>query len=92
MRAGFPEQWREILLVPSSAPRTRGCSGGRKPKDPNALAQALLMYNSREYTIAQITEETHISTSTLYKYIHLQEPSQASPTKHRESSKDMVRE
>lgn len=71
--AGFPEQWREILGVPSSAPRTRGCSGGRKPKDPNALAKALLMYNSREYTISQITEETHISTSTLYKYIHLQE-------------------
>ena len=70
---GFPADWRQVLAVPSGEPRSRGRGGGRKPKDPEALAEALRMYNSRSYAISEIVEVTRISTSTLYKYIHLQD-------------------
>ena len=70
---GFPENWRSLVGLPTPAPRPRGKSSGRPKRNEAEVAEALRLYNSRELPIAEIVARCHISTSTLYKYIHLQE-------------------
>jgi DNA invertase Pin-like site-specific DNA recombinase len=53
------------------AARARGRIGGRRPHKPGRVATALEMYFSNEFTIKEITEATHISKASLYKYIKL---------------------
>lgn len=49
--------------------RARGRIGGRPPKDKRKINVALTMYNSKNYTLAEIREATGISKATLYRYL-----------------------
>lgn len=53
-----------------SAARARGRKGGRPKADENLVEKAIRLYNSKEYTIAEICELTNISRSTLYRHIN----------------------
>ncbi len=54
------------------AARARGRKGGRPCVDKNKLNTALKMYESKDYSIKEITQLTGISQGTLYKYVHKQ--------------------
>ncbi|MFN2778558.1 MULTISPECIES: recombinase family protein [unclassified Bacillus (in: firmicutes)] len=49
--------------------KMKGKTGGRPRKPDHNVRRALDMYQSKKYTIAQITEETGISKTTLYRYL-----------------------
>ena len=80
---GFPENWLEILDIPSRkpanapmqkpAPRARGRKGGRPAKNAEAIEKALFLYDMRTASIQEISRKTGVATTTLYKYIHLRE-------------------
>lgn len=53
-----------------AAARARGRKGGRPPTSHTALERVRKLYESKEYTISEITELTGISKSTLYRYIN----------------------
>ena len=53
-----------------AAARARGRKGGRPPTSHTTLERARKLYESKEYTISEITELTGISKSTLYRYIN----------------------
>ena len=50
--------------------RARGRKGGRPTKGNDKIDLALKMYNSKEYSVAEITEATGVSKTTLYRYIN----------------------
>ena len=50
--------------------RARGRKGGRPPVDDSAIGKAMRLYDSKEYTVSEITELTGISRSTLYRHIN----------------------
>lgn len=52
------------------AARARGHMGGRPRKNEKALKQALTLYDSKEYTVKEITAATGVSRTTLYEYIN----------------------
>lgn len=52
-----------------SAARARGRKGGRPAVDPKKIKTALKMYDSKEYSISEITKAVGISAPTLYRYI-----------------------
>lgn len=47
--------------------RARGRVGGRPATDSKALERAIKLYNSKEYTVKEITEMTGVSRSVLYR-------------------------
>lgn len=49
--------------------RARGRKGGRPKKTNDKVKDALKLYDSKQYTIAQIEKFTGISKPTLYRYI-----------------------
>lgn len=49
--------------------RVRGRKGGRPSKDNSKVKLALKMYDSKDYSLPQITEATGVSKATLYRYI-----------------------
>jgi DNA invertase Pin-like site-specific DNA recombinase len=51
------------------AARARGREGGRPKKSDEKIKLALKMYQSKNYSIPEITEATGISKTTLYRYI-----------------------
>lgn len=51
------------------AARARGRLGGRPAADMAKIKQALTFYDSKKYTVPQITEMTGVSKTTLYKYV-----------------------
>lgn len=51
-----------------AAARARGRVGGRPRLDASAVEHALKLYAGREFTIAEITEMTGVSKTTLYRY------------------------
>lgn len=53
-----------------AAAKARGRVGGRKPTDKKQVEKALKMYYSNEFSVAEITETTGISKTSLYKYIN----------------------
>ena len=55
---------REAVTV-----RMRGRNGGRPKASSASIAKALKLYERNQLTIAEITERTGVSKSTLYKYI-----------------------
>ena len=59
------ERTKEGLM----AARTRGRLGGRPRTDKNILDKAIALYNTKQYSIAEITELTGVSKSTLYRSI-----------------------
>lgn len=51
------------------AARARGRLGGRPKSDESALNKAMALYNTKQYTLKEITDLTGISKSTLYRAI-----------------------
>ncbi|MDW7730338.1 MAG: helix-turn-helix domain-containing protein [Bacillota bacterium] len=49
------------------AARKRGSVGGRPRVDGKAVEKALKLYDSKEYSVAEITEMTGVSKATLYR-------------------------
>ena len=52
-----------------TAARARGRVGGRAKTDAKAMQKALALYNTKEYSITDITELTGVSKSALYRAI-----------------------
>ncbi len=50
--------------------RARGRKGGRPRTPSKAVDLALKMYESREYSISEISEATNVSKTSLYRYIN----------------------
>jgi len=71
---------RSILLERTreglAAARARGRCGGRKPIDSRKVKDALTLYDSKQYTLREITERTGVKRSTLYRYIQKRTASQ----------------
>lgn len=59
------ERTREGL----DAARSRGRLGGRPKSDDNTVKKAIALYNTKQYTLKEITDLTGISKSTLYRAI-----------------------
>ena len=59
------ERTREGL----SAARARGRMGGRPKINETAVNKAIALYNTKQYSIKEITELTGVSRSTLYRAI-----------------------
>ena len=53
-----------------NAARARGRKGGRPKVNAKDITLAIKMYNSRNYSISEITKATNISKTTLYRYIN----------------------
>lgn len=60
---------RERTMAGLAAARARGRKGGRPRKNTKKVQQAIKMYNTKQFTIAEIEEATGISSSTLYRYL-----------------------
>lgn len=71
--ASLAELERDIIVERTraglKAARARGRKGGRPFKDKDKVNMALKMYQSKEYTIKQITEATGLGKTTLYRYL-----------------------
>lgn len=50
--------------------RARGRTGGRPATNPAKVKKALALYDSKEYTVAEITKEAGISKALLYKEVN----------------------
>ena len=53
-----------------AAARARGRKGGRRPVNEEAIRKAVKLYNTRQYTVREITELTGVRKTTLYKYLN----------------------
>lgn len=60
------ERTREGL----TAARTRGRLGGRPKSNQDSVAKAIALYNTKQYTLKEITDLTGVSKSTLYRAIN----------------------
>lgn len=49
--------------------RARGRRGGRPSVDSEMIRRAVKLYNSRDYSVKEITELTGVRRSTLYKHL-----------------------
>ena len=62
---------RDILVERTSeglkAARARGRVGGRPKTDAKAMQKALALYQTKEYSITDITDLTGVSKSALYR-------------------------
>jgi len=65
-RALIVERTQEGL----KAARARGRKGGRKPTDQKKIKTALAMYDSQEFSVAEICARCGLSQGTLYKAIN----------------------
>ncbi|MBB5150281.1 recombinase family protein [Ureibacillus thermosphaericus] len=52
-----------------SSAKARGRKGGRPKKENASIKKAIKLYNSKEYSIKEITEMTGVSKPTLYRYL-----------------------
>ena len=62
---------RERTMEGLASARARGRMGGRPGKDKKIVEQALTLYDSKAYSVDEISKTTGISRATLYKYIRL---------------------
>lgn len=53
-----------------AAARARGRVGGRPPIDKNLIDKAVRLYESGEYTVAEIEELTGVKRATLYRHLN----------------------
>ena len=67
---------RERTMEGLASARARGRMGGRPGKDKKVVEQALTLYDSRAYSVDEISKTTGISRATLYKYINLRKEAQ----------------
>jgi DNA invertase Pin-like site-specific DNA recombinase len=52
------------------AARARGRKGGRPKATQDKINLAIKMYDSKQYSLTEITEATGISKMTLYRYMN----------------------
>lgn len=75
--AGISEFERELIrqrtIEGLAAARARGHRGGHPFLDRKKVELALKMYDSKSYTVAEITRATSVSKSALYAYLHNRE-------------------
>lgn len=58
-----------------AAARSRGRNGGRKPKmTPDLIDKAQRMYDSRQFTMAEIAQSCAVTPMTIYRNIRTREP------------------
>ena len=62
---------RERTMEGLASARARGRMGGRPGKDKKIIEQALTLYDSKAYSVDEISKTTGISRATLYKYVNL---------------------
>ena len=62
---------RERTMEGLASARARGRMGGRPGKDKKIGEQALTLYDSKAYSVDEISKTTGISRATLYKYVNL---------------------
>ena len=67
---------RERTIEGLASARARGRMGGRPGKDKKIVEQALTLYDSKAYSVDEISKTTGISRATLYKYVKLRKESQ----------------
>ena len=67
---------RERTMEGLASARARGRMGGRPGKDKKIVEQALTLYDSKAYSVDEISKTTGISRATLYKYVNLRKESQ----------------
>lgn len=67
---------RERTMEGLASARARGRMGGRPGKDQKVVEQALTLYDSRAYSVDEISKTTGISRATLYKYINRRKEAQ----------------
>lgn len=71
MLAVLAEMERELIVERTQAGlkavRKRGRIGGRPRVDNKAVERALRLYESKDYSVAEITELTGVSKATLYR-------------------------
>lgn len=67
---------RERTMEGLASARARGRMGGRPGKDKKIIDQALTLYDSKAYSVDEISKTTGISRATLYKYINLRKEAQ----------------
>jgi DNA invertase Pin-like site-specific DNA recombinase len=69
--AGFAEMEASLIAERTKAgleaARARGRQGGRPKTDPKIIERAIKLYNTKEYSIKEITDMTGISKAKLYQ-------------------------
>ena len=73
---------RERTMERLASARARGRMGGRPGKDKKTIDQALTLYDSKAYSVDEISKTTGISRATLYKYVKLRKENQNDSLKH----------
>ena len=73
---------RERTMEGLASARARGRMGGRPGKDKKIIDQALTLYDSKAYSVDEISKTTGISRATLYKYVNLRKENQNSNLNH----------
>ena len=73
---------RERTMERLASARARGRMGGRPGKDKKIVEQALTLYDSKAYSVDEISKTTGISRATLYKYVKLRKENQNDSLKH----------
>jgi len=81
--AGLAEFERDMISERTKAGLesaiARGRKGGRPRKDEDKVNLALKMYDSKQYSITEITKATGVSKTTLYRYIKKRNNAKAVP-------------
>ena len=67
---------RERTMEGLASARARGRMGGRPGKDQKVVEQALTLYDSKAYSVDEISKTTGLSRGTIYKYIRLRKEAQ----------------
>ena len=73
---------RERTMEGLASARARGRMGGRPGKDKKIVEQALTLYDSKAYSVDEISKTTGISRATLYKNINLRKENQNNNLNH----------
>jgi Site-specific recombinases, DNA invertase Pin homologs len=72
--AGISQFERDLIsqrtIEGLNAARARGKQGGRPKINDKDIKLAIKMYNSKNYSISEITKATAVSKTTLYRYIN----------------------
>ena len=72
--AGISQFERDVITQSTieglNAARARGKKGGRPKVNDKDIKLAIKMYNSKNYSISEITKATGVSKTTLYRYIN----------------------
>jgi len=72
--AGISQFERDLIsqrtIEGLNAARARGKKGGRPKTNEKEIKLAVKMYNSKNYSISEITKATSVSKTTLYRYIN----------------------